>query len=117
MLDISSINGKKVLFQDGGEREFDAIVFATDYRNITNNWLKVKISKLHSFSFNFFSFFDIVDYLHLDKKIINHLFLYKIINMFSMKMGCLKMISHTIGREKRTYIVLDYQGGDCLVCQ
>ncbi|XP_022774069.1 probable indole-3-pyruvate monooxygenase YUCCA10 [Durio zibethinus] len=37
---ISSIYGKKVLFEDGGEREFDAIVFATGYRSIANNWLK-----------------------------------------------------------------------------
>ncbi|XVF16960.1 hypothetical protein REPUB_Repub10bG0075800 [Reevesia pubescens] len=37
---ISSIKGTKVLFEDGGEREFDAIVFATGYRSIANNWLK-----------------------------------------------------------------------------
>ncbi|KAK6287314.1 hypothetical protein POUND7_013493 [Theobroma cacao] len=37
---ISSINGKKVLFEDGAEREFDAIVFATGYRSIANGWLK-----------------------------------------------------------------------------
>ncbi|XP_021274928.1 probable indole-3-pyruvate monooxygenase YUCCA10 [Herrania umbratica] len=37
---ISSINGKKVLLEDGAEREFDAIVFATGYRSIANEWLK-----------------------------------------------------------------------------
>ncbi|XVF58767.1 hypothetical protein PTKIN_Ptkin07bG0092800 [Pterospermum kingtungense] len=37
---ISSIEGKKVVFEDGAEREFDAIVFATGYKSIANNWLK-----------------------------------------------------------------------------
>ncbi|PPD75380.1 hypothetical protein GOBAR_DD27687 [Gossypium barbadense] len=37
---ISSIDGKKVLFEDGAEREFDVIVFATGYRSVANNWLK-----------------------------------------------------------------------------
>ncbi|XVF14898.1 hypothetical protein REPUB_Repub09cG0100100 [Reevesia pubescens] len=37
---ISSIKGKKVLFEDAVEREFDAIVFATGYRSNANNWLK-----------------------------------------------------------------------------
>ncbi|XVE83334.1 hypothetical protein DITRI_Ditri16bG0080500 [Diplodiscus trichospermus] len=37
---ISRIKGKKVLFEDGAEREFDAIVFATGYKSIANNWMK-----------------------------------------------------------------------------
>ncbi|KAK8566133.1 hypothetical protein V6N13_021202 [Hibiscus sabdariffa] len=37
---ISSFDGKKVLFNDGVEREFDAIIFATGYRSVANNWLK-----------------------------------------------------------------------------
>ncbi|XVF58766.1 hypothetical protein PTKIN_Ptkin07bG0092700 [Pterospermum kingtungense] len=38
---ISSIKGKKrVVFEDGAEREFDAIVFATGFKSIVNNWLK-----------------------------------------------------------------------------
>ncbi|KAK8587676.1 hypothetical protein V6N12_022159 [Hibiscus sabdariffa] len=37
---ISKIDGKKVLFEDGVEREFDVIIFATGYKSVTNNWLK-----------------------------------------------------------------------------
>ncbi|XWS33161.1 hypothetical protein CRYUN_Cryun22dG0055400 [Craigia yunnanensis] len=37
---ISSLTGKKVLFEDGAEREFDVIVFATGYKSIANNWMK-----------------------------------------------------------------------------
>ncbi|XWS29885.1 hypothetical protein CRYUN_Cryun24cG0068900 [Craigia yunnanensis] len=46
VLGISSINGKRVFFEDGAEREFDAIVFATGYRSIANNWLKADQSLL-----------------------------------------------------------------------
>ncbi|GMI67165.1 YUCCA 10 [Hibiscus trionum] len=37
---ISSIDGKKVLFKGGAEREFDVIVFATGYKSVANSWLK-----------------------------------------------------------------------------
>ncbi|GAV59545.1 FMO-like domain-containing protein [Cephalotus follicularis] len=39
-MEISSINENNVEFKDGVEREFDAIVFATGYKSLTNNWLK-----------------------------------------------------------------------------
>ncbi|KAE9604159.1 putative indole-3-pyruvate monooxygenase [Lupinus albus] len=38
---ISRIENKKVVFGNGLEKEFDAIVFATGYRSMANNWLKV----------------------------------------------------------------------------
>ncbi|KAE8694118.1 putative indole-3-pyruvate monooxygenase YUCCA10 [Hibiscus syriacus] len=37
---ISKIDGKKVIFEDGVERKFDVIIFATGYRSATNKWLK-----------------------------------------------------------------------------
>ncbi|GLT45151.1 hypothetical protein SLA2020_190040 [Shorea laevis] len=37
---ISNINKKTILFEDGAQKEFDAIVFATGYKSIANNWLK-----------------------------------------------------------------------------
>ncbi|XP_039007982.1 probable indole-3-pyruvate monooxygenase YUCCA10 [Hibiscus syriacus] len=37
---ISNIDGKKVLFKDNVEKEFDVIVLATGYKSVTNNWLK-----------------------------------------------------------------------------
>ncbi|KAF1893708.1 hypothetical protein Lal_00002223 [Lupinus albus] len=37
---ISRIENKKVVFGNGLEKEFDAIVFATGYRSMANNWLK-----------------------------------------------------------------------------
>ncbi|KAK8693217.1 hypothetical protein V6N13_070811 [Hibiscus sabdariffa] len=37
---ISNIDRKKVLFNDGVEREFDVIIFATGYKSVANNWLK-----------------------------------------------------------------------------
>ncbi|OMO56244.1 Pyridine nucleotide-disulfide oxidoreductase, class-II [Corchorus olitorius] len=38
--EISSIKWQKVLFENGAEKDFDAIVFATGYRSIANDWLK-----------------------------------------------------------------------------
>ncbi|XP_062198154.1 probable indole-3-pyruvate monooxygenase YUCCA10 [Phragmites australis] len=37
---ISKIIGNKVEFEDGKERPFDAIVFATGYKSTANKWLK-----------------------------------------------------------------------------
>ncbi|OMO57127.1 Pyridine nucleotide-disulfide oxidoreductase, class-II [Corchorus capsularis] len=38
--EISSIKGQKVQFENGAEKDFDAIVFATGYRSVANDWLK-----------------------------------------------------------------------------
>ncbi|XP_059433539.1 probable indole-3-pyruvate monooxygenase YUCCA10 [Corylus avellana] len=38
--EISSIKKDKVVFNDGTERKFDTIVFATGYRSSANHWLK-----------------------------------------------------------------------------
>ncbi|KAK9040285.1 hypothetical protein V6N11_015457 [Hibiscus sabdariffa] len=37
---ILKIDGKKVLFENGIEREFDVIIFATGYKSVINHWLK-----------------------------------------------------------------------------
>ena len=38
---IKRIENKKVLFENNTEKEFDVIVFATGYKSVANNWLKV----------------------------------------------------------------------------
>lgn len=39
---ISRIRGNTVEFEDGKERDFDSLVFATGYRSTANTWLKVR---------------------------------------------------------------------------
>ena len=46
-----------MLFENGAEREFDVIVFATGYRSIANNWMKVKYFPNSTLSFSKFSSF------------------------------------------------------------
>ncbi|KAF5727711.1 Flavin-containing monooxygenase family protein [Tripterygium wilfordii] len=37
---ITRVNEKSVVFENGIEKQFDAIVFATGYRSLANTWLK-----------------------------------------------------------------------------
>ncbi|KAG0465246.1 hypothetical protein HPP92_019410 [Vanilla planifolia] len=37
---VSTIEGDRVVFSNGSSHYFDAIIFATGYRSVANNWLK-----------------------------------------------------------------------------
>lgn len=44
---ISEIKERSVVFEDGREQHFDAIVFATGYKSSASKWLKVILMDIY----------------------------------------------------------------------
>ena len=88
---IKKIEKKNVIFENNMEKEFDVIVFATDYKSVANGWLKVDIC------FSFFGIYSLFYHTPYNYKL-NYYF-FKNYQYALNEKSSLKYLFQNIGRE------------------